>query len=134
MIRKKRKYKLVEGELDQFEEELENQPEQLKEKLKDKEINRLVDEYYALDFEDTIGELKTKFKYTQVDRDGYGLTEDDILYADDKLLNQFVSLKKIAPYKVGQKQLKLNKNQLQNIQKNTKQNQVLFINYFQGPA
>jgi len=36
----------------------------LKEKLKDKEINRLVDEYYALDFEDTIGELKTKFKYT----------------------------------------------------------------------
>jgi protein KRI1 len=34
-----------------------------------------------------------------VDKNGFGLTNDDLLYADDKLLNKYISIKKLAPYR-----------------------------------
>jgi protein KRI1 len=63
----------------------------------------LFDEYHQLDCEDVIGDgLKTRFKYTTVQKDDFGLTNDEILLLDDKKLNQVVSLKKYRPYREQQ--------------------------------
>lgn len=45
------------------------------------------------------GGLKTRFKYTNVNKDSYGLNDETIIYTDDKLLNSLVSIKKLAPYR-----------------------------------
>ena len=60
-----------------------------------------MDDLYALDYEDVIGggAIKTRFHYTKVKPDTYGLTLDDILDRDDKQLNKSVSIKKLAPYR-----------------------------------
>jgi len=93
----------------------EKDPHKLKNIVDDEELKKLVDEYYALDFEDIIaGGIKTKFKvifiiiyaswplfflkYTNVEADDFGLDDDLLLYTDDKILNNYVSLKNIAPY------------------------------------
>ncbi|KAI5066557.1 hypothetical protein GOP47_0019181 [Adiantum capillus-veneris] len=67
----------------------------LREKLA---FDKQLEEYYKLDYEDMIGDLPTRFKYRQIKPSMYGLSAAEILAADDKDLNQFVSLKKIAPY------------------------------------
>uniref|UniRef100_A0A0E0L440 Kri1-like C-terminal domain-containing protein n=1 Tax=Oryza punctata TaxID=4537 RepID=A0A0E0L440_ORYPU len=68
--------------------------------LKDKvELEKEMEEYYKLDYEDTIGDLKTRFKYKQVKPNSFGLSTYEILASDDKDLNQYVSMKKIAPYR-----------------------------------
>ncbi|XP_057960943.1 uncharacterized protein LOC131152972 [Malania oleifera] len=54
---------------------------------------------YELDYEDTIGDLKTRFKYAKVKGNRYGLKPEEILVMDDKELSQYVSLKKLAPYR-----------------------------------
>lgn len=59
----------------------------------------LMEEYYKLDYEDTIGDVKTRFKYSKTKPNRYGLSTAEILTMDDKELNQYVSLKKIAPYR-----------------------------------
>ncbi|CAA6657007.1 unnamed protein product [Spirodela intermedia] len=63
------------------------------------ELEKAMEEYYKLDYEGTIGDLKTRFKYKPVPSNRYGLSAEEILLADDKELNQYVSLKKIAPYR-----------------------------------
>lgn len=62
------------------------------------ELEKELEEYYKLDYEGTIGDLKTRFKYRSVPTDSYGLQIEEILMANDKDLNQYVSLKKLAPY------------------------------------
>lgn len=59
----------------------------------------LMEEYYKLDYEDTIGDLKTRFKYKPVKAMRYGLTPEEVFTFDDKDLNQYVPLKKLAPYR-----------------------------------
>jgi len=58
-----------------------------------------MEEYYKLDYEDTIGDLKTRFKYKKVNPNSFCLSTYDILASDDKDLNQYVSMKKLAPYR-----------------------------------
>ncbi|KAF8088492.1 hypothetical protein N665_0540s0014 [Sinapis alba] len=58
----------------------------------------LMEEYYKLDYEDTIGDLKTRFKFAKVQPNSYGLEKEEILFLDDTELNQYVPLKKMAPY------------------------------------
>lgn len=58
----------------------------------------MMEEYYKLDYEGTIGDLKTRFKYAKVDPNKFGLKTEEILEMDDKELNQYVSIKKLAPY------------------------------------
>lgn len=40
------------------------------------------------DFEDVVGGMKTRFKYKQVPSADYGLATEDILAAEDKMLNR----------------------------------------------
>ncbi|KAL5709212.1 hypothetical protein ACHQM5_019924 [Ranunculus cassubicifolius] len=68
----------------------------LREKLA---LDNDLEEYYKLDYEDTIGDLKTRFKYTSVPSQRYGLNKAEILMMDEKELNQYVPLKKLAPYR-----------------------------------
>ncbi|XP_077248936.1 KRR1 family protein [Tasmannia lanceolata] len=68
----------------------------LREKLA---LDQELEEYYKLDYEDTIGDLKTRFKYTSVQPNRYGLNAVELLMTDDKDLSQYVSLKKLAPYR-----------------------------------
>ncbi|PIA54395.1 hypothetical protein AQUCO_00900737v1 [Aquilegia coerulea] len=68
----------------------------LKEKLA---LDKELEEYYKLDYEGTIGDLKTRFKYTSVPPQRYGLSPAELLTTDEKELNQYVSLKKLAPYR-----------------------------------
>lgn len=57
------------------------------------------EELYKLDYEDIVAGIPCRFKYRQVDPESYGLTAEDILLADDKELNDYVSLRKFATYR-----------------------------------
>nr|XP_027091418.1 protein KRI1 homolog [Coffea arabica] len=61
--------------------------------------DEFLEEYYKLDYEDTIGDLKTKFHYREVPPNRYGLNPEEILVMDNKELNQYVPIKKLAPYR-----------------------------------
>jgi protein KRI1 len=79
----------------------ENEDAEGKRKMSYKErvdLDKELEDYYKLDYEDTIGDLKTRFKYRSVPANWFGLKPWEILDASDKDLNQYVSLKKIAPY------------------------------------
>ncbi|XP_010550840.1 PREDICTED: protein KRI1 homolog [Tarenaya hassleriana] len=103
---------LDEGAEEEEEEEEEKEGEELREENTESKRKRkrkaslvqrakeaLMEEYYKLEYEDTIGDLKTRFKYAKVEPNRFGLETEEVLALDDRELNQFVSLKKIAPYK-----------------------------------
>ena len=63
------------------------------------EIDDYLDEYYKLDYEDMIGDMPTRFKYVQVKPNSFNLGVEDILKADESVLNRHVPLNKLAPYR-----------------------------------
>lgn len=63
-----------------------------------KEAKAMIEKYYNLDFEDIIGDVPCRFKYTNVEPDHSGLTVEDVLCADDDALAKVVPIKKIATY------------------------------------
>ena len=63
--------------------------------MKRKAIAEHANNLNALDYEDTVAGLKTRFKYRTVEKDAYGLSTEEILTADDKLLGQYVPLKNL---------------------------------------
>ncbi|KAI3464486.1 hypothetical protein Pfo_021149 [Paulownia fortunei] len=100
------KDRLGDGDENEVGEDGDDEPKEGKRKRKRKpsEVEKavreqLMEEYYKLDYEDTIGDLKTRFKYKPVKAKRYGLTPEEIFMMDDKDLNQYVSLKKLAPYR-----------------------------------
>lgn len=68
--------------------------------LNEEERNALA-ELDEMDFTSLAGGLPTRFKYTPVLPDNFGLTPVEILLADDAELNEYVGLKKLAPYRRG---------------------------------
>ncbi|XP_076912410.1 protein kri1-like isoform X2 [Bidens hawaiensis] len=67
--------------------------------LEDELIKKEMEEYLKLDCEDTIGDLRTRFKYKPVNKNTCGLKPEEILIVDEKELNQIVPLKKLATYR-----------------------------------
>ena len=58
------------------------------------------DDVLALGFEDVIaGGLRTRFSYTAVPPDDFGLGVEELLAAEDADLNRYVGLRKLAPYR-----------------------------------
>ena len=60
---------------------------------------KMMDKLYELDYEDIVAGMPTRFKYREVEPNNYGLSTEEILLARDQTLKQFVSLKKMAPYR-----------------------------------
>ncbi|XP_057504913.1 protein kri1 [Actinidia eriantha] len=88
-------------------------------KLKKEVLDKELEEYYKLDYEDTIGDIKTRFKYKEVGAKTYGLSAEEILMLDDKELNQYVSIKKLAPYR--EKEWKVSRNMRYNQKQRNKE-------------
>ena len=71
---------------------------------KQKKFKDLMDEYYALNYEDVVGgDLYTRFKYAKTEPQDYGLTAEEILLADDAELNKYIGMKSLAPYRQERK-------------------------------
>ena len=83
-----------EGE-EAFVDDTEHEETETEKKLKEK----MMDELYKLDYEDIIAGMPTRFKYRTVEKNDYGLTPEEILFARDSTLKSYVSLKKMAPYR-----------------------------------
>ncbi|CAN8270498.1 unnamed protein product [Cochlearia groenlandica] len=105
----------VTEDVDEEEKEDEEDEEEEEEEVEEKEVEgkrkrkrkisdvqrakeELMEDYYKLDYEDTIGDLKTRFKYAKVQANTFELDTSEILVLDDNELNQYVPLKKMAPY------------------------------------
>lgn len=43
--------------------------------------------------------ITTKFHYVKVDKDDYELTDEMLLLLDDKTINKYIPLRRLAPYK-----------------------------------
>lgn len=63
------------------------------------QIDKYMEEYYQLDYEDLIGDLPVRFKYRKIEANNYSLKPEEILQADDHDLNNVVSLKKLGPFR-----------------------------------
>ncbi|KAG7355601.1 KRI1-like family protein [Nitzschia inconspicua] len=79
---------------DEYYDASQQEETELEKKLKAK----MQEELYKLDYEDIVAGMPTRFKYREVEPNDYGLTTQEILFARDSTLKQFVSLKKMAPY------------------------------------
>ncbi|KAJ1916987.1 Ribosome biogenesis protein Kri1 [Mycoemilia scoparia] len=64
-----------------------------------KNVAEMLEDYYQLNYEDVIGDTPTRFKYHKSEPVSFGLTPEEILLADDMDINEFVSLKKLAPFR-----------------------------------
>lgn len=70
---------------------------------KDTSLEAYLEDLFQLDYEDIVADIPTRFKYRKVASDFKGLDPVEILKADDAALNDFVSLKKLAPYRQPEK-------------------------------
>ncbi|KAL1744835.1 KRI1-like family C-terminal-domain-containing protein [Schizophyllum fasciatum] len=69
------------------------------EDMRKRKLDEYMDELYGLDFNDMVGGMPTRFRYVSVPKQDYALTPAEILMATDKELNEYMSIKKYAPYK-----------------------------------
>merc|ERR1712070_1182779 len=86
------------GEYDENEEWNDDEYQQEETQLEKKLKTKMQEELYKLDYEDIVAGMPTRFKYREVESNDFGLTTQEILFARDTTLKQFVSLKKMAPY------------------------------------
>ncbi|KAI8984084.1 KRI1-like family C-terminal-domain-containing protein [Mycotypha africana] len=85
---------------EKYPDEETNQPEMDSEEVRQKKemVEKLLDEYYSLNYEDVIGgDTFTRFKYAKTEPENYGLTAEEILLADDRELNNYIGIKMMAP-------------------------------------
>jgi len=62
-------------------------------------LRRLMDNFENQKIDKVIAkEIPTRFHYTKVEAEDYGISDEMLLLLDDRKLNQYVPLKKLAPY------------------------------------
>ncbi|PPQ76280.1 hypothetical protein CVT24_009812 [Panaeolus cyanescens] len=71
------------------------------EEMRKRKLDEYMEQIYALDFNDMVAGMPTRFKYTTVKPDAHALSPVEILMATDKELNEYVGIKKYAPYRQG---------------------------------
>ena len=82
------------------------------------DVKRLLAEYHSLDFEDTVGGIKTRFRYKEVEPETYGMNIEEILQLDDKELNQIVGLKTVtATYRDRSRKIRPNYGKLNELRR-----------------
>ncbi|KAK0502995.1 KRI1-like family C-terminal-domain-containing protein [Armillaria luteobubalina] len=69
------------------------------EEMRKKKLDEYINELYELDFNDMVGGMTTRFKYTPVQAQNFALTPAEILMATDAELNEYMGVKKYAPYR-----------------------------------
>lgn len=74
-------------------------PTKREEKSRKRKVEALVDAAVP----EVLGPAGRKFRYRQSEPETFGLSVEDILFADDKDLNEFVGLKKLAAFKPAEK-------------------------------
>lgn len=89
-------------------------------------LKNIINTAFDTHYDDIIAKnLPVKFKYTNVDKDDTGLTDDMLVYLNDKSLNKFMPLKRLAPYKEHIKHNKfLNKKRLYDLDKELESKKV----------
>ncbi|KAK9242173.1 KRI1-like family C-terminal-domain-containing protein [Lipomyces tetrasporus] len=79
-------------------------------KIDEKKLKAKVEEFVETEiipFEDVVAdEPETNFRYREVSPESFNLDPADILLADDSQLNEFIGLKKLAPYREPEKKQK----------------------------
>ncbi|KAI0740658.1 KRI1-like family C-terminal-domain-containing protein [Earliella scabrosa] len=69
------------------------------EEMRKRKLEEYMDELYSLDFNDMVGGQPTRFRYTKVEPQTFGLSPAEILTATDAELNTYMGIKKYAPYR-----------------------------------
>ncbi|KAG5731772.1 Protein kri1 [Termitomyces sp. T112] len=110
---KKKKKKKAKGEDDEVGVDVDDMDADVKgndnkewdgtEEMRKRVLNEYMDEIHGLDFNDLVGDLSTRFKYTPVQPDSFALTPVEILMATDQELNEYMGIKKFAPYRQAMK-------------------------------
>jgi protein KRI1 len=62
-------------------------------------IEKALEDYYNLDFEDDVAGERTRFRYMQVAPQNYGLSNEELLNMSDSELDQLIPMKKLATYR-----------------------------------
>lgn len=68
-------------------------------KVDKKVLDEAMDNVYGLEFNDIVGGIATRFKYTPVLPQNYGMSAAEILLAEEADLNNVVGLRALAPYR-----------------------------------
>ncbi|KAF9652817.1 hypothetical protein BDM02DRAFT_3246809 [Thelephora ganbajun] len=71
------------------------------EDMRKKKLQEYMDSLLEFEFNDVVAGMPTRFKYTTSVPQTFGLTAAEILIADDRDLNQYIGVKKYAPYRKG---------------------------------
>ncbi|KAJ3525200.1 hypothetical protein NM688_g8440 [Phlebia brevispora] len=69
------------------------------EEMRKRKLEEYMDEVYGLEFNDIVAGMPTRFKYAKVQAQSFALTPAEILLATDAELNQYMGIKKYAPYR-----------------------------------
>ncbi|KAG0708614.1 KRI1-like family C-terminal-domain-containing protein [Suillus ampliporus] len=69
------------------------------EEMRKRKLDEYMDEVYGLEFNDMVAGMPTRFKYATTAPQTFALTPAEVLMATDQELNEYVSVKRYAPYR-----------------------------------
>ncbi|KAK2462934.1 hypothetical protein APHAL10511_005132 [Amanita phalloides] len=73
------------------------------EEMRKRKLKEHMAELDSLNFNDVVAGMPTRFRYVPIKPDAFALTPVEMLMATDKELNQYMSIKRYAPYQKGVK-------------------------------